>query len=94
MSDIYKPDQLQEDALSKKLALDIAVDTQVILQLLVSKGIITKEEVDEMRNKVKSLPKYKASYEVVEGLEKASDLYKNNPEDYLKMLFDAKLKGK
>ena len=35
------------------------VDTQVILQILVSKGIVTKEEVDELRDTVKKSPKYK-----------------------------------
>lgn len=37
----------------------VSVDTQVILQLLIAKGLVTQEEVDSMREKVKKLPKYK-----------------------------------
>lgn len=39
--------------------LKLRIDTQVILQLLVKKNIVTAEEVADMRNYVQSQPKYK-----------------------------------
>ena len=61
----YNMDTALEEINNKKLLLDIKVETQVILQLLVSKGIVTREEVSEMRNKVKNSPNYKPVYEII-----------------------------
>lgn len=93
MADKYKPEELKEDALQKKLILDTAVDTQVILQLLIKKNIITKEELDEMRVKVKGLEKYRLAYEMINNIEKAANLYENDPQAYLKALFADKMNG-
>ena len=49
------------DFQNKLMMLDTAVDVQVILQLLVQKEIVTREEVAEMREKVRNSSKYKAS---------------------------------
>lgn len=92
MADIYHPQELQEDAAMKKLLLDTAVDVQVILQLLVSKGIIFREEVSDMREKVKRQPKYKLAYDLINQMDSAGKMYKDNPEEYLKMIFNSKLK--
>lgn len=94
MSDKYHPKSLKEDAIQKKLMLDTAVDVQTIMQILVKNNIATKEEIDEIRIKVKSLPKYKAAYEMVENINMASELYKNDPQAYLKALFNDKLHGR
>ena len=50
----YNMDDALNEINQKKLLLDTKVETQLILQLLVQKGIITREEVSEMRNKVKN----------------------------------------
>lgn len=39
--------------------LNTMIDVQVILQLLVQKGIFTREEVSEMRNIVRNSERYK-----------------------------------
>lgn len=62
----------------KKLLLDI------ILQLLVSKCIISGEEVSEMRNKVKNSPIYAGQ---------RANYYTSNPEQHLKDVFAAKING-
>lgn len=94
MADKYHPESLKEDAIQKKLMLDTAVDVQTIMQILVKNNIATKEEIDEIRIKVKSLPKYKAAYEMVENIVNASELYQNDPQAYLKALFNDKLHGR
>ena len=93
MADMYKPDKLKEDAAQKKMLIDTAVDVQVILQILIEKEIITKEELDIWRNRVKQFPKYKASYEMISKMLQAADIYEKNPQEYLRLIMDAKLKG-
>lgn len=78
----------------KKLLLDVKIETQLILQLLVLKGIVTREEVSTMREKVKNSPNYKPLYEYFEKAEHKANYYKDNPNQHLKDLFEAKLNGK
>jgi hypothetical protein len=94
MADKYNPQSLKEDAIIKKTILDTAVDVQSALQLLISKDLITIEELNQMREKVKNLPKYKASYEVINKINNAANLYENDPQAYLKALFEEKLNGR
>ena len=54
----YNMDTALDEINQKKLLLDIKVETQLILQLLIQKGIVTREEVSEMRNKVKNSPSF------------------------------------
>lgn len=56
---LYNLDQTTEDIKMKSRILETAVDVQVILQLLVQKNIVTREEVENMRNTVRNSPKYK-----------------------------------
>lgn len=77
----------------KKLLLDVKVETQLILQLLVQKGIVTREEVSEMRTKVKNSPNYKPLYEYFEHAEQKANYYKANPKEHLRDLFNAKANG-
>ena len=92
MADKYNPQSLKEDAVTKKIILDTAVDIQSVLQLLVSKDLITVEELNQMREKVRNLPKYKASYSVIDKINDAVNLYENDPTAYLKALFNEKMK--
>lgn len=77
----------------KRLLLDVKVETQLILQLLVSKGIVTREEVSVMREKVKNSPSYKPLYDYLEQAEQKAIYYKANPEQHLKDVFQAKMDG-
>lgn len=78
----------------KRLILDVKVETQVTLQLLVEKGIVTREEVATMRDKVKNSENYKFLYEYYEEAEKKAKYYEQNPEQHLKDIFEMKVKGK
>ncbi len=89
----YNMDTALQEINDKKLLLDVKVETQVILQLLVSKGIVTREEVSEMRNKVKNSPNYKPVYDYLNNAQQKANYYKNNPEQHLKDVFNAKMNG-
>lgn len=82
------------DFQNKLMMLDTAVDVQVILQLLVQKEIVTREEVAEMREKVRNSSKYKASRDYLIKATEELVLYANDPEARLKAMFDAKLNYK
>ena len=79
----YNMDDALNEINQKKLLLDTKVETQLILQLLVQKGIITREEVSEMRNKVKNSPNYKPLYAYFEQVEQKANYYKANPEQHV-----------
>lgn len=89
----YDMDTALNEINEKKLLLDVKVETQLILQLLVSKGIVTREEVSNMRNTVKSSSLYKPLYDYFESAEQKVNYYKNNPEQHLKDVLAAKMNG-
>lgn len=89
----YDMDMALNEINEKKLLLDVKVETQLILQLFVSKGIVTREEVSEMRRKVRNSPSYKPLYEYFESAEQKANYYKSNPEQHLKDVISAKMNG-
>lgn len=89
----YNMDTALNEINEKKLLLDVKVETQLILQLLVQKGIVSREEVSEMRNNVKNSPNYKPLYDCFEQAEQKANYYKANPEQHLKDVFAAKMNG-
>lgn len=89
----YDMDTALNEINEKKLLLDVKVETQLILQLLVSEGIVTREEVSVMREKVKSSQNYKPLYEYFDRAEQKAEYYKNNPEQHLKDVLAAKMNG-
>lgn len=78
----------------RKLILDIAVDIQTVLRLLVGKGIITRDEVNEVREKVRQSPKYKDAFTYIEQTEQQILKYENDPQSQLRDMFNMKLNGK
>jgi hypothetical protein len=89
----YDLDQSKQELIQKEVIFNAQVDTQVILQLLIDKGICTREEVQLHRERVKQLPKYKATADYLEQAMNGVDYYKSNPEQHLKDLWKAKLDG-
>lgn len=90
----YKPDEALQELRYQEQILNSLVESQVILQLLVKHDIVTREEVSDMRNTVRNSPKFKPA---IEDIEKQKSLYqaaKENPEEYLKAMFKAKVDGK
>ena len=89
----YDMDKAMQEINDKKLLLDIKAETQTILQLLVAKGIVTREEVSDMRSRVKGSSTYKPLYDYLNGASEKADYYKRNPEQHLKDVFKAKMSG-
>lgn len=89
----YDMDTALNEINDKVLLLDIKVETQLILQLLVQKGIVTRDEVQAMREKVKNSPSYKPLYEYLEMAEQKANYYKDNPEQHLRDALAAKMNG-
>lgn len=90
----YDMDVALNEINEKKLILDLKAETQVVLQLLVEKGIATREEVSSMRSKVKNSSFYKPLYEYFDNASQKANYYKNNPEQHLKDVLAAKMNGR
>lgn len=90
----FRPDDAILELLVQKRILECAVDIQSLLRILVDKGVITRDEMEKSREEVRQSDKYRLPLEEVErqlsGFQKAKD----NPNEYLKALFNAKLNGK
>ena len=91
---MYNMDKAEKEINDTRLLIDLKVETQVLLQLLVSKGIVTREEVQSMRETVKRQPQYKAVYDYLDQSKKTAEYYQQNPEQHLKDIMNAKLNGK
>lgn len=63
----YNMDQALSEISSIKNIINAKAETQVILQLMVEKGIVDREEVADMRAKVKRQLYYKAAYDFLDG---------------------------
>ena len=93
MASVYEPEKLKEEATRNMLIMDTALRLEALTRLLISKGIVSKVEMDYMREELMKDPKYQAGYKMAEEMMKAAELYEQNPQAYLRGLFDAKLKG-
>lgn len=71
--------------------LNTMIDAQVILQLLVQKGIFTREEVSEMRNIVRNSERYKLAFQWIDQAKKDLLLYETDPQAILQELIRQKL---
>lgn len=67
------------------------IDIQVLLQLLVEKGLITREEVAEKREYISNQPKYQNSLNAIHSLQKENRDNKHFTQELTKFL---KSKGK
>lgn len=90
----YKPDQALHELMTQQTIVDVAVDVQVLLRILVDKEIITREEVNRYREEVRNSPKYKTVLDDIQRQKQAFQAAKDNPQEYLKALFNAKMDGK
>lgn len=90
---MYKPDEALHELQTQETIMNIAVDVQTTLQILVDKGIVNREEVSAYRDRVRNSPKYKPVLEQIERQKKAFQTAKDNPQDYLKALLQAKMGG-
>ena len=89
----YKPEEALHELELQQTIFDVAVDIQSLLRILVDKQIITREEVTKKREEVRNSPKYKPVLDEIHKQTKGFQAAKDNPQEYLKYLMEAKLKG-
>lgn len=90
----YNPDQAIDELLLQKQIVDQAVDIQVLLRILVDKEIITRDEVAQYRNEVRTSPKYANAINKIKHQLKGFEAAKSDPQGYLQALLKAKMEGK
>ena len=89
----YKPEEVLHELQVQETILKTAIDVQVVLRILVDKEIVTREEVQKYREEVSNSPKYKIVLDDIKRQKVGFQVAKDNPQDYLKALFKAKMNG-
>lgn len=68
-----------------------AIDTQVCLQLMVQRGLVSQQEIADMRLKVANLPKYKVTLDQLIQEESMMQAAKAHPNEYTSALLRHKV---
>ena len=89
----YKPEEALHELQVQETILKTAIDVQVALRILVDKEIVTREEVQKYREEVSNSHKYKIVLDDKKKKKVGFQAAKDNPQDYLKALFKAKMNG-
>lgn len=89
----YKPEEALHELQIQETIIKAAIDVQVALRILVDKEIVTSEEVQKYREEVSNSPKYKIVLDDIKRQKVGFKAAKDNPQDYLKALFKAKMNG-
>lgn len=89
----YKPDEALHELQIQEAIMKVSVDVQAVLRILVDKKIITREEVQKYRNEVSNSPRYKLVLDDIQRQKRGFQAAKDNPQEYLKALFNAKMNG-
>ena len=89
----YKPEEALHELQVQETILKTAIDVQVALRILVDKEIVTREEVQKYREEVSNSHKYKIVLDDIKRQKVGFKAANDNPQDYLKALFKAKMNG-
>ena len=89
----YKPEEALHELQVQETILKTAIDVQVALRILVDKEIVTREEVQKYREEVSNSPKYRIVLDDIKRQKVVFQAANDNPQDYLKALFKAKMNG-
>ena len=90
----YKPDEALHELMMQENIMNVAVDIQALLRIMVDKSIINREEISAYREEVRNSPKYKPVLDAIKREKDGFTAAKQNPEEYLKAIFKAKMDGK
>ena len=89
----YKPDEALHELQIQEAIMKVSVDVQAVLRILVDKKIITREEVQKYRNEVSNSPRYNLVLDDIQRQKRGFQAAKDNPQEYLKAIFNAKMNG-
>lgn len=87
----HKPEEALHELMLQETIINVAVDVQALLRLLVDKGIVSKREINKYRVEVRNSPKYKLTIDTITKEKLAFKTAQDNPEEYLKAIFNAKM---
>lgn len=88
-------DETEREIINRKLIINTAIDVQVILQLLIEKEVITREDVQKMRETVSvNDSRYSNAKKWIDQAEAELARAKIDPQWVLKAMMEEKLKGK
>ena len=88
-------DETEREIINRKLIINTAIDVQVILQLLIEKEIITREDVQRMRTTVSvNDSRYSNAKKWIDQAEAELARAKIDPQWVLKAMMDEKIRGK
>ena len=90
---MYKPEKALHELQIQETILKTAIDVQAVLRILVDKEIASREEVQKYREEVSNSPKYKIILDDIQRQKTGFQAAKDNPQDYLRALFKAKMNG-
>ncbi len=82
MSSVYE--NFKEEAARDMLIMETGLMVEAVIQLLVSKGIISKVEIDYMKNELLKTPVYQLSYRAVQEKVKIAGLTEKYSEEYFR----------
>lgn len=89
------PEETEREIINRKLIINTAIDVQVILQLLIEKEIITREDVQRMRATVSvNDSRYSNAKKWIDQAEAELARAKADPQWVIRAMMDEKLKGK
>lgn len=84
----------KRDVVNKRMALNTAIDIQALLRILVDKGVITKDEISEYREEVRSSKKYQIANTYLDEMEKEISRFERDPQALLQEMFAEKMEGR
>lgn len=88
-------DETEREIINRKLIINTAIDVQVILQLLIEKEVITREDVQRMRATVSvNDSRYSNAKKWIDQAEAELAKAKADPQWVLKAMMDEKIRGK
>lgn len=78
----------------KQLILNTAIDIQMLLQIMVDKSIISREEVQQKRSVVRNAPKYRNAQLYIDQTAEEIKRFQKDPQERLREMFRRKMENK
>lgn len=91
--DYYDLDSASAKLQQMKMMLDIKIQLNALEDVLVKRGVIGASDVNACVEYLKTTNAYKTMFDYIQVQEAGIKNYKNNPQQHLKDLFNAKLNG-
>ena len=92
-NDNYDLDSAKNKLDQAKEILNIKIEIKMLEQVLIAKGVMSKFDLDAAKKYVVSDPNIQEYMLQIAAIEDKIKMYKNNPEQHLRDLFNAKMNG-